>query len=181
MASMRRRDALQVLSSISSLTTKPIEEHTLPLLFLQLPDVAPKLSAEEDRLYIKQVLDSLSILCTQPGLFEPLHIRLVNHFETLCAPRSSEADSMEIEEDVIQRECQVAYAFSLLHAIRNTLERKIKAKHRDVAKHFDQLVPRIFSLFARSSAESTDISTDVRLISEGAAIVTVMTQTLGIE
>jgi DNA repair/transcription protein MET18/MMS19 len=178
---MSRRDALQVLSSISSLTSRPIEEHTLPLLFQQLPDVAPRLSAEEERLYIKQVLDSLSTLCTQPGLFEPLHIRLVNHFETLCAPRSSESDSMELEEDFVQRECQIAYAFSLLHAIRSTLERKIKAKHRDVAKHFDQLIPRIFGLFMNTSAETADISSDVRLMSEGAAIVTIMTQALPIE
>ena len=88
---------------------------------------------------------------------------------------------MEVEEDLIQRECQVAYAFLLLHAVRSTLERKIKAKHRDVAKHFDQLVPRIFSLFTRTSVDTKDIATDVRLISEGAAIITVMTQTLTVE
>jgi DNA repair/transcription protein MET18/MMS19 len=163
------------------MTTKPIEEHTLPLLFRQLPAVAPNLSDEEGRIYIRQILASLATLCTQPGLFEPLHIRLVGQFEGLCTASIPSANDMDVEEDFAKRECQVVYAFSLLHAVRVTLERKIKSKHHDVAKHFDQLVPQIYSLFAQDFTNSTSIATDVRLISEAATIVTVMTQALPAE
>lgn len=154
----------------------------MPLLFDQLPEQAPALSDEKDRYYIRQVLESLSTLCIQPGLLEALHVRLVRHFAELCHPQGADqANAMEVEEDILSRECHVAYAYSLLHAIRTTLQQKIALKHRDVTKHYEHLVPRLYSIFVEGARTERGIATDPRLLSEGAAIVMIMTQTLPAE
>jgi DNA repair/transcription protein MET18/MMS19 len=179
---LRRNEALKTLSAISALTTRPIEEHTLPLLFDQLPGEAPALSDEKSRYYIRQVLESLATLCVQPGLFEALHLRLVRQFAGLCeGSTSTDNENMDVEEDAIRRECQVAFAYSLLHAIRTTLQRKIALKHHDIAKHYEHLVPRLYSIFIDGVGTDRSIANDPRLMAEGAAVVMIMTQTLANE
>jgi DNA repair/transcription protein MET18/MMS19 len=151
----------------------------LPLLFDQLPGEAPALSDEKGRYYIRQVLESLATLCVQPGLFEALHLRLVRQFAALCEVSSStDTDNMEIEADAFRRECQIAFAYSLLHAVRTTLRRKIALKHHDVTKHYEHLVPRLYSIFTEGARTDHSIANDPRLMAEGAAIIMIMTQTL---
>lgn len=45
-----------------------------------------------------------------------------------------------------QRECTVAYAFDLLSCLATVIDQKIEAKHVDVVKYFDQLIPRLYQL-----------------------------------
>ena len=151
----------------------------MPLLFDQLPDQAPALSDDKERYYIRQVLESISTLCVQPGLLDALHLRLVRQVAKLCETADAgDANAMDVDSDALRRECQVAYAFSLLHAVRTTLQRKITLKHLDIAKHYESLVPRLYSIFAEGSRTDLSIANDPRLMSEGAAIVMLMTQSL---
>jgi DNA repair/transcription protein MET18/MMS19 len=159
---------LKVLASISKLTTKPIEEHTLPLLYGQLPEMAPDLAATDERDRIRHVLDALSVLCVQPGLFEFLLIRLLHKLETLCL--SNNRDSAP-DQDFIKRECQLAYGFSFLHAINITLKRKVQEKHVDVPKYFDQVVPRLYGIFIYATSRKESLACDTRLLAEAGSII----------
>lgn len=181
-----RKTALEGLVSISKVTSKPIEEITLPLLFGKLPDTAPALDDETKRLEYKQILSSVSVLCTLPGLLEMMIVRILSRLETLAAAQEDAATGKQSEtsdDSSVRRECNAAYAYSLLRSLLSTIRSKVQDGHRDVAKHFDTLVPRLFDTFVRGAATgaSDSITTDVRLLSAAASIIETMTQTLAKE
>lgn len=174
-----RKSALDGLVSISKLTSKPIEEITLPLLFGKLPDAAPPLDDELKRLEYKQILSSVSVLCTLPGLLEMMILRILARLEAVASALNDAA--IETSDDAaVRRECNAAYANALLRSPLSTIRRKVHDGHRDVAKHFDTLVPRLFEFFVSgaTSGEASALKTDVRLLSTAASIIENMTQTL---
>jgi DNA repair/transcription protein MET18/MMS19 len=177
-----RKSALEGLVSISKLTSKPIEEITLPLLFGKLPDAAPVLDDESQRLEYKQILSSVSVLCTLPGLLEMMILRILARLETLASIEdTTTVTEAETSDDTsVRRECNAAYAYSLLRSLLSTIRRKVQDGHRDVAKHFDTLVPRLFDFFVggATSNASNSIKTDVRLLSAAASIIETITSTL---
>jgi DNA repair/transcription protein MET18/MMS19 len=177
-----RKSALEGLVSISKLTSKPIEEITLPLLFGKLPDTAPPLDDESKRLEYKQILSSVSVLCTLPGLLEMMILRILARLETLASAEddATTTESGTTEDASVRRECNAAYANALLRSLLSTIRRKVQDGHRDIAKHFDTLVPRLFDFFVSGSTSGTGnaIKTDVRLLSAAASIIETITQTL---
>lgn len=177
-----RKSALEGLVSISKLTSKPIEEITLPLLFGKLPDTAPPLDDESKRLEYKQILSSVSVLCTLPGLLEMMILRILARLETVASAEddATTTASGTTEDASVRRECNAAYANTLLRSLLSTIRRKVQEGHRDVAKHFDTLVPRLFDFFVSGATSGTGnaIKTDVRLLSAAASIIETITQTL---
>ncbi len=178
-----RTEAIQALSAISLLVSKPMEESTLPMLFGKLPDSAPALDQVESRFQYLQILESLSELCVSPSLFETLVVRVLSKLDLLC----EDVEKMKVDgkdDSDIQHECDVAYAFALLNCLLTTLRKKVVAKHLDVSKYFDQVVPRLFSLSlngAKLEGAGPSIAADVRIISACAAVVEILTQTSGAE
>lgn len=170
--------ALEVLESVAALNVKPIEGQTLPLLVAQLPSSAPKLEDEAVRYQLRQNLHALSVLCAQPGLLEYLLIRIFGQLETLISTSASSSSESDGSAKYIQRECDIAYAHTLLHTIHDTISRKVAAKHHDIVKHFDALVPRLFGIFKAASATPGNILNDVRVVVEASAIIELMTQRL---
>jgi DNA repair/transcription protein MET18/MMS19 len=152
------------------------------LLFSKLPDTAPLLIAVEDRAQYRQILTSLSTLCAAAGLFETLVIRVLTKLDTICEIKAARADLMDVdtsEEQQVERECNIAYAHALLTALLDTLRSKVQAQHKDVAKYFDQIVPRLFSIFVPASvSKPLPLAADVRLLGVAASVIEVMTQTL---
>ncbi|GHJ87563.1 hypothetical protein NliqN6_3965 [Naganishia liquefaciens] len=175
-----RKSALEGLVSIAKLTRKPIEEITLPLLFGKLPDTAPPLDDEVKRLEYKHILASVSVLCALPGLLELMILRTLSRLENLA---SFEQAPNAADVDPVTRECNAAYAYSLLHSLLLTIRRKIQNGDLDVAKHFDTIVPRLFDYFVTGavSRAKEPIRTDVRLLSAAASIIETITQTLSKE
>lgn len=165
--------------SIAKLTRKPIEEITLPLLFGKLPDTAPPLDDEAKRLEYKHILSSVSVLCALPGLLEMMTLRILSRLENVA--NLEEATSSDA--DPVTRECNAAYAYSLLHSLLVTIRRKVQDGDHDVAKHFDTIVPRLFDFFVTGaiSGGKDSIRTDVRLLSAAASIIETITQTLAKE
>jgi DNA repair/transcription protein MET18/MMS19 len=102
--------------------------------------------------------------------------------DLLCEVPLPLADTMDIEpseEQQVERECNIAYAHALLASLLNTLRSKVQANHKDVAKYFDQVVPRMFSIFVPASVSNPPpLAADVRLLGVAASIIEVMTQTL---
>ena len=76
------------------------------------------------------------------------------------------------------RECGVAYAWDLLNCLSGVLETKLEAKHVDLVKYFDQIVPRLFGLAVSATTprmgDVEPIFRDRRLL----ALVSRMTETL---
>jgi hypothetical protein len=178
-----RKAALDGLVEISKLTSKPIEEITLPLLFGKLPDSAPSLDAEAERLQYQQILSSVAVLCAQPGLLEMMVLRILSRLESLassCENGDVDQDSSDSDEATVKKECNAAYAYSLLHSLLSTIRRKVADGHHDVAKHFEHLVPRLFDFFVSGATSTTSnpIKVDVRLLAVAASIIEAITQTL---
>ncbi len=156
----------------------------MPILFGKLPDIAPELDAVDERAQYRQILASLSTLCAAPGLFETLVIRVLTKITLLCEAKLTAPEAMDIDgEDGlhVQRECNVAYAHALLNSLLSTLRAKINSQHKDVPKYFDQIVPRLFSIFVPAALQDSHLALDVRLLTVAASIVEVMTQTLSQE
>lgn len=119
---------------------------TLPLLFHNLPDTAPPLSATSLREKCRSILESLSHLCTQPALFETLVIRILSKLALIPTPSVTSSDG-DIDMTASEiRECSVSYVWDLLNCLSGAIDAKLDAKHVDVVKHFDQIVPRLFGL-----------------------------------
>lgn len=178
-----RKAALDGLVEISKLTSKPVEEITLPLLFGKLPDIAPSLDAEAERRQYQQILASVAVLCAQPGLLEMMVLRILSRLESLassCENGDVHETSDAQDDAIVRKECNAAYAYSLLHSLLSTIRRKVSDGHHDVAKHFDHLVPRLFDFFVSgaTSTPANSIKVDVRLLSVAASIIETITQTL---
>lgn len=178
MAVVGRGLALEVLESIAAINIKPIEGQTLPLLVAQLPTQAPKLDDEPARYQLRQNLHALSVLCSQPGLLEYLLIRIFGQLETLVSASAAASESVDADEAerYLQRECDIAYAHTLLHTIHDSISRKVAANHVDIVKHFETLVPRLFGMFKDAASTPGNILIDVRVLGEAAAVIELMTQ-----
>ncbi|KAJ9107913.1 hypothetical protein QFC19_002656 [Naganishia cerealis] len=181
-----RKAALDGLVEISKLTSKPIEEITLPLLFGKLPNTAPSLDSEAERLQYQQILSSVAVLCAQPGLLEMMILRILSRLESLASVTESaevDDDSRKQDDATVKQECNAAYAYALLHSLLSTIRRKVGDGHHDVSKHFDRLVPRLFEFFISGATlmPVSSIKVDVRLLSVAASTIETMTQTLSKE
>lgn len=148
-----RPEVIKGLTSISKIHPNSIESITLPLLFHNLPDHAPGLPDIDGREKYRSILGSLSELCVQPALFETLLIRITTKLDLLSsdspAANFAQADDQgDVPMDALdhQRECNIAYAYDLLHTLSRVIDAKLEAKHVDVAKYFDKLVPRLHTL-----------------------------------
>jgi DNA repair/transcription protein MET18/MMS19 len=128
-----------------------IESATLPLLFHSLPDRAPPTSDAIGRSKYRSILASLSELCVQQSLFETLVIRINNKLEHLSStPITGSSSDDETYDEA--RECTIAYAWDLINTLSTVIESKLKAKHMDVVKYFDQIVPRLYGLAIAAAA-----------------------------
>jgi DNA repair/transcription protein MET18/MMS19 len=145
------------LTAVSTRNAQVIDAVTLPLLFHNLPDQAPSISAVKERESYRRILNSLSQLCIQPSLFETLVIRVTTKLELLSqAPTRSITDvdmSTGDGADVDDRECNVAFAYDLLQCLATVLDSKIKEKHVDVVKYFDKIIPRLYSLVVSAAGQ----------------------------
>jgi DNA repair/transcription protein MET18/MMS19 len=163
---------LEFLKAASDCAPRIIAEQTLPLLFASLPDSAPRREAIADRERCWQTLSVLRKLCIQQALFESMVVRLMTKLDLLCFPSGDVGSDLEPFQ---------AYAHMILKTLEQTLETKLKAKHSDIAKYIDSLVPRIFNIFV-ASALSTDkrkmIASDPRLLRVSGGIITLVVQSL---
>jgi hypothetical protein len=56
------------------------------------------------------------------------------------------------------RECSVVYAWDLLNCLSNVINSKLGAKHVDVVKYFDKIIPSLYELvITAASAKTTEI------------------------
>lgn len=164
---------LDLLASISERAPRHVAKQTLPLLFASLPDAAPSREDTGGREKCWQTLSALRQLCVQQELFENLVIRLTTKLDLLCFP-----SQIGTQEDL---EPSQAYAHMILKTLAQTLATKVKAKHPDVSKYVDRLVPSIFNIFVASAflAEKRNVvAADSRLIGVAGEIVTLVIQSL---
>lgn len=172
-------DLLDLLSSINSISTRHVEEQTLPLLFSSLPNHAPGRTAVAERSRYRQILTALSKLCVQPELFETLVIRLSTKLDLLCV-----TTKVSLAKHDPDPEPTAAYAHSILTALANTLQTKVDLKHTDIPKYIDRLVPRLYNLFIYASLLSADdvsAAKDHRVIGVAARIITLVVQTISVQ
>ncbi|WRT69441.1 uncharacterized protein IL334_006427 [Kwoniella shivajii] len=142
-----RPEVIRSLTTISTLQPTIIESLTLPLLFHNLPDSAPSASDHTAREKYRSILSSLEELCVQPALFQTLVIRITTKLDLLSSSRNSGAHGGEEEMGEFDlRECNIAYAWDLLHTLQGVIEKKIQEKHTDLARYFDQIIPRLWTL-----------------------------------
>jgi DNA repair/transcription protein MET18/MMS19 len=148
-----RTSAVEGLTAICKTHSAVIEASTLPLLFHNLPDQPPPLEAIEGREKYRSVLLSLSELCVQPSLFETLVIRITTKLDLLSSQpltihtAASQGDvEMNGSSGEDSRECYLAYAWDLLNCLSNVINAKLTAKHTDVVKYFDTIIPRLYEL-----------------------------------
>lgn len=168
---------LDVLITIADHNSKIVEESTLPLLFNSLPDIAPSRSAHVERAKCWSTLRMLARLCISNTLFETLVVRLSTKLDIIYTPTRDHS----IEDD---SEACSAYAHSILKTLASVLELKINAKHTDITKYADRLVPRLYSLFIYLSLDSEKRGvpkTDVRPLLVAGHIITLVVQTLSTE
>lgn len=166
-----RDEAIEGLVAVSELSVRPIEQAALPALFARLPDSAPPIDDDETRFWYRETLRALSKLSVQPGLFEPLMIRLVVKLESL-------GEAATPAGDALSRECAIAYAYDLLNCLVVTLQSKTEKRHADVAKFFEPLVPRVFALALAGASARSSVFSDPRILSISASLNEVMTLSL---
>ncbi|ODO00637.1 DNA repair/transcription protein MET18/MMS19 [Cryptococcus wingfieldii CBS 7118] len=143
-----RPEVITALTTISKSHAAVIESLTLPLLFHNLPETAPSVDEREARERYRSILGSLSKLCTQPALWQTMIIRITNKLDYLAsAPLQSNTDvSMDGSDGESARECGIAYAWDLLNTLLRVIDTKVKEKHVDVGKYYEELMPRLFGL-----------------------------------
>lgn len=115
-----------------------------------MPEQAPAESDFDGRDKYRSILSSLSELCVLPSLFETLVVRITTKLDLLS---SAGAD---VEQTPSERETTVAYAWDLLNTLRSVLDQKLAAKHVDVARHYAQIVPRLFGLVVSAALPRAD-------------------------
>ncbi|KAF9508163.1 hypothetical protein BS47DRAFT_1350735 [Hydnum rufescens UP504] len=168
-----RPEALKVVLAISQITTKPVEEISLPHLFLFLPDITPSRNALREHATYRRALDSLATICVQPPLFETFVIRLCSKLDMLCSPMRQPLDD----------EADAAYAHAILLALKNVLVIKIRDAHTDIPKYLDQLALPLYWIFIRAAVSSAPplASSDIRVVSLAAKIITLIARSLPLE
>jgi DNA repair/transcription protein MET18/MMS19 len=161
-----------------------IESATLPLLFHSLPDRAPTLSENPVREKYRSILASLSELCIQPSLFETLVIRINNKLDILASTPLTAAASNGASPDEA-RECTIAYVWDLINTLATVIDTKLAAKHVDVVKYFDQIIPRLYGLAISAAAprvgDVIPVFRDRRLLNAIARVSETMTWELSKE
>ena len=176
LTTMYSEDILDLLSNISDINTRHVQEQILPFLFSSLPDRAPPRMASTQRLQYWRNLSALSKLCVQPELFETMVERLLIKLDLICMPKS-----MTVVADS-EPELAAAYAHSILIAFVIALETKVKLKHLDIPKYIDRLVFPLFNFFVYSSIGPENmVATNSRVIKAAGRIVTLVVQTLPIQ
>lgn len=167
-----RSAVVKGLTSVSKVYPDVVESTTLPLLFHHLPDNAPAIDDTTARDQYRSILKSLSELCVQPALFETLVVRITTKLDLFTSP--SEAPNDVDQTDAEYNECQVAYAHDLLSTLSATIDVKIEQKHVDVVKHFDRIIPRLYTLVVSAAGTDGALFRDKRLL----ALVGRITETL---
>ncbi|XP_006461777.1 hypothetical protein AGABI2DRAFT_185880 [Agaricus bisporus var. bisporus H97] len=166
---------LDLLSTVSNISARIVEEQTLPLLFSSIPDVPPARDAIQERVKILDALSALEALCIQAQLFETMVIRLTTKLDLICVPNSTTIEELEL---------YAAYAHWILTTVVKTLQKKIDKDHPDVAKYIDRLVPKLFNLLVSAAFTVSDeirVATDHRLVKKAGELVTLVVQTLPLE
>lgn len=111
---------------------------------------------------------------------------MTSKLELLSMPVAADED-VDMEGGEVrdaQRECTVAYGYALLHCLLSVTKAKLEAKHVDLPKYFDKLVPRLFSLAVsalRTDAPGDALFLDRRLLEISAKIIEVFTWTISEE
>ena len=158
-----RAAVVKGLTSVSKVNSSVVEETTLPLLFHNLPDHSPSIQDTAARDRYRSILKSLSELCVQPALFETLVIRVTTKLELLSSTPAEQLPAESIEGEY--RECEIAYAFDLLHCLSSVIETKVSDKHVDIVKHFDRIIPRLYTLVVGAAGEKEGaLFRDTRLL-----------------
>nr|ODN91252.1 DNA repair/transcription protein MET18/MMS19 [Cryptococcus depauperatus CBS 7841] len=151
-----RLEVIQALTTISTHNPSTIESITLPLLFHNLPDQAPSPQDFIAREKYRSILDSLNKLCIQPALWQTMIVRITTKLDLLTSSANATSAVTDVETDEVnERECNIAYAWDLLHCLLSVLRTKIKAKHVDVAKHYDELIPRLYGFVIHAGQKQT--------------------------
>lgn len=140
-----RISALNVLSSVSQISPKIVEDSTLPLLFSTLPDIAPSRDSVSDHIRYRQILNNLVSLCTPPSLFETFIIRLSTKLDLIFSQRDGGLPGVE---------ANAAYAHYILLSVSKVLKAKTQLGHVDIPKYVDRLLPRIYKLFVQGQQRS---------------------------
>ena len=156
----------------------------MPLLFHSLPDRAPQTSDIVGRSKYRTILASLAELCVQQSLFETLVIRINNKLDLLVStPLTAASSGNETPDEA--RECTIAYAWDLINTLSTVVDSKLKAKHVDVVKYFDQIVPRLYGLAVTAAAprvgDVVPIFRDRRLLNVIARVSETLTWELNAE
>ena len=189
-----RQVVIKGLTTICAIHSPIIESITLPLLFHRLPDRAPSTTDSLAREKYRSILSSLSELCTQVTLFETLVIRVTTKLELLsetplntATSEASEASEADTDADSPEeaRECTIAYAWDLINTLSTVIDAKLAAKHTDVIKYFDQIVPRLYGFAVSAAAPRvgsiSPVFRDRRLLSVIARVSETMTWELSAE
>ena len=83
------------------------------------------------------------------------------------------------------RECGVAYAWDLLNCLSGVIDSKIKQKHIDLVKFFDQIIPRLAGLVVSAAylvfGDVEPLFRDRRLLSIISRIIETLTYELNAE
>ncbi|WVW86641.1 hypothetical protein I302_108694 [Kwoniella bestiolae CBS 10118] len=180
-----RPEVIESLTTISTHHPTTIESLTLPLLFHNLPDSAPSASDHIAREKYRSILSSLRELCVAPALFQTLVIRITTKLDLLSSstPQSNGGDEEMGEFDT--RECNIAYSWDLLNTLQNVVDKKIKEKHNDLIRYFDQIVPRLFTLVVSASTtklgDASPLFRDRRLVGIIAKLVESLVWELNVE
>ncbi|WWC65616.1 uncharacterized protein I303_108236 [Kwoniella dejecticola CBS 10117] len=164
-----RLEVVKALTTFSSTHPTIIESLTLPLLFHNLPESAPTSEDHISRDKYRSILSSLQELCVQTALFQTLVIRMTTKLDLLSSTKDSDVN-MGKTSNFDDRECSIAYSWDLLHTLQGVINTKIKEKHGDLIRYFDQLVPRLISLVVADIAKG-GIYRDRRLIGLIAKII----------
>jgi DNA repair/transcription protein MET18/MMS19 len=78
-------------------------------------------------------------------------------------------------------EPSIAYAYSIMTTVANTLLSKVDLGHVDIPKYIDRLVPRLFNLFIYAAVipdGDYTVTSDPRLVVVASKIVTLVVQSL---
>lgn len=187
MLTLERQVVIKGLTTICAIHSTIVENITLPLLFHQLPDQAPATSNSLAREKYRSILASLSELCTQVSLFETLVIRVITKLELLsdAPPVTATSEGSEADSTEDARECVIAYAWDLVNTLSTVIDSKLAAKHTDVIKYFDQIVPRLYGFAVSAAAPRvggmSPVFRDRRLLSIIARVSETMTWELNAE
>lgn len=181
---MSRQVVIKGLSAICGAYSSLIESATLPLLFHSLPDRAPSTTDVVARSKYRSILASLAELCVQQSLFETLVIRINNKLELLSStPITAAASGDETPDEA--RECTIAYAWDLINSLSTVIDTKMTAKHVDVIKYFDQIIPRLYGLAVAAAAprvgDVVPVFRDRRILNVIARISETLTSELSTE